>query len=63
MTVQQALAVAINSWLKAKAGRSLHTLSRMTPNVSYSSIRRAAQGELEQEQSTVVAIASVVMPE
>ncbi|HYX39837.1 MAG TPA: hypothetical protein VE954_42620, partial [Oligoflexus sp.] len=47
----------------AKAGRSLHTLSRMTPNVSYSSIRRAAQGELEQEQSTVVAIASVVMPE
>lgn len=60
MTIQKNLAAAIESWLEAKKGRSLHSLSRLT-SVSYSSVRRAAQGEVEQEQSTVVAVASVVM--
>jgi hypothetical protein len=62
MSIQQVLAAAISSWLNAKPNRSLHVLSRLT-TASYSSVRRAAQGEVEQEQSTVVAIASVVMSE
>jgi len=60
MTIQQSLAAAIDRWLESRKGRSLNSLSRLT-SVSYSSVRRAAQGEVEQEQSTVVAIASVVM--
>lgn len=60
MSIQQALAIAIDSWLKAKPGRSLNMLARLAAT-SYSSVRRAAQGEVEQTQSTVVPIASVIM--
>jgi hypothetical protein len=62
MSIQQALAAAISAWLKAKPSRNLNVLTRLT-TASYSSVRRAAQGEVEQEQSTVVSIASIVMSE
>jgi len=64
MSKQRALADAISVWLNGRPNRSLNVLSRMLgTDASYSSIRRAAQGELEQEQSIVIAIAGVVMGE
>lgn len=61
MTVQQSLAAAIAEWLKAKPSRSLNMLTRLASGVSYSSVRRALQGDIDQAQSTVISIASVVM--
>lgn len=64
MSKQRELADAIAAWLKARPNRSLNVLSRLLgTDASYSSIRRAAQGEVEQEQSIVIAIAGVVMGE
>lgn len=59
-SMQQILAQSIREWLDAKPSRSLRMLARLT-SVSYSSVRRAAEGNAEQTQEIVLPIASFVM--
>lgn len=63
MAINQDLAESISLWLEQKKGtRSLNMLAR-TACVSYSSARRAAQGEGGVTQGIALSIASVVMAE
>jgi len=58
--MQQILVQSIREWLDAKPSRCLRMLARLT-SVSYSSVRRAAEGNVEQTQDIVLPIASFVM--
>ncbi|WP_141736130.1 hypothetical protein [Oligoflexus tunisiensis] len=58
--MQEILAQSIREWLEAKPNRSLRMLARLT-SISYSSVRRAAEGTVEQTQEIVLPIASFVM--
>lgn len=63
MAVGRDLAEAISEWLEKKKGtRSLYMLARLA-SISYSSVRRAAQGEGRITQGIALSIASVVMSE
>lgn len=58
--MQEILAQSIREWLDTKPNRSLRMLARLT-SISYSSVRRAAEGGAEQTQEIVLPIASFVM--
>ena len=59
-TMQQMLVDAISGWYEAKPGRNGRMLARLA-SVSYSSVRRAESGDVEQKSDIVVPIAGVVM--
>jgi hypothetical protein len=61
-TTTETLATAISRWLDARPTRSLQMLARLS-SVSYSTVRRVAQGEVDSSQEVAVAIASIVMPD
>ncbi|HYX39277.1 MAG TPA: helix-turn-helix transcriptional regulator [Oligoflexus sp.] len=61
-TTAQSLAAAISRWLDGRHTRSLQMLARLS-SVSYSTVRRVAQGEVDPSQEVAIAIASIIMPE
>lgn len=62
MAVGPTLVTAIEKWMDGKRSRTLGMLARLS-NVSYSTVRRAAQGEGEPSQQVALDLASVVMAE
>jgi transcriptional regulator with XRE-family HTH domain len=61
MGLSAELAGLLSDWLAAGRNRNLQSLATKS-GVSYSTVRRIAQGEVEPGLSNTIAIASIVYP-